>query len=63
MPDIYPDGHCNTSMGLSAWIVVFGAINLVLIQVTHSVIQSASKSALLGIRREESGSLPCHGIP
>lgn len=32
MPDVYPNGHCKTSMGQSAWIVVFGAIQLLLIQ-------------------------------
>ena len=28
----YPNGHCKTSMGQSAWIIVFGGIQLFLIQ-------------------------------
>lgn len=32
-PTVYPNGHCKSSMGQSAWIVVFGGIQLLLIQV------------------------------
>ena len=31
-PDKYPDGHCPVAFGQSAWIVVFGGIQLFLIQ-------------------------------
>lgn len=32
-PEVYPEGHCKVAFGQSAWIIVFGAIQLFLIQV------------------------------